>query len=48
MEWQEKEKRHVDQGGIALLGHRGAYAREYVRYRNIRVKKINPELQSRP
>ena len=49
MEWQEKEKRHVDKGGIALQVHGGGdHASEYVRYRNIRVKKLTPALQSKP
>ena len=42
MEWKESEKRHPDQGGIALQVHGGGdHTREFVRYRNIRVKRIN-------
>gem|GEM_PF-3660947 len=42
MEWQQKERRHVDQGGIALHVHGGGdHTSESVRYRNIRVKKLN-------
>jgi hypothetical protein len=41
MEWQEKEKRHPDTGGIALQVHGGGNAtNQFVRYRNIRVKKL--------
>jgi hypothetical protein len=41
MEWQEKELRHPDQGGIALQVHGGGnYTNQFVRYRNIRVKPI--------
>ena len=49
MEWQEKEKRHIDKGGIALQVHGGGdHTSEYVRYRNIRVKKLTHALQSKP
>jgi hypothetical protein len=42
MEWQEKEKRHPDAGGIALQVHGGGdHTKEFVRYRNIRVKVLN-------
>ena len=42
MEWQETEKRHADTGGIALQVHGGGnHTNEFVRYRNIRVKKLN-------
>lgn len=42
MEWQETEKRHVESGGIALQVHGGGdHTKEFVRYRNIRVKKLN-------
>lgn len=41
MEWQEKEKRHPDTGGIALQVHGGGDHKELVRYRNIRVKKLS-------
>ncbi len=41
MEWQEKEVRHPAQGGIALQVHGGGdFTKEYVRYRNIQVKRI--------
>ncbi|MBM3833305.1 MAG: DUF1080 domain-containing protein [Verrucomicrobia bacterium] len=41
MEWTETEKRHPDQGGIALQVHGGGdYTKQFVRYRNIRVKRI--------
>lgn len=42
MEWQEREKRHVESGGIALQVHGGGdHTKKFVRYRNIRVKKLN-------
>lgn len=42
MEWTETEKRHPDAGGIALQVHGGGnFTNQYVRYRNIRVKKLN-------
>lgn len=41
MEWTETEKRHPDTGGIALQVHGGGdHTREFVRYRNIRVKRL--------
>ena len=41
MEWQEKTVRHPDTGGIALQVHGGGdHTKEFVRYRNIRVKKL--------
>jgi hypothetical protein len=41
MEWTETEKRHPDQGGIALQVHGGGDStKQFVRYRNIRVKKL--------
>ncbi|MFO1501217.1 MAG: DUF1080 domain-containing protein [Verrucomicrobiota bacterium] len=41
MEWTETEKRHPDTGGIALQVHGGGdHTKEFVRYRNIRVKPI--------
>ncbi|HEX3726468.1 MAG TPA: DUF1080 domain-containing protein [Pirellulales bacterium] len=41
MEFEDKEKRHPDTGGIALQVHGGGDStREFVRYRNIRVKVI--------
>lgn len=43
MEWQEKEVRHPAQGGIALQVHGGGdHTREFVRYRNIRVRQLAP------
>jgi len=49
MEWQEKERRHVDQGGIALQVHGGGdHTSESVRYRNIRVKKLNSSSPRKP
>ena len=42
MEWQEQELRHPDKGGIALQVHGGGnHVGEFVRYRNIRVKKLD-------
>jgi len=44
MEWQEKEIRHPDTGGIALQVHGGGdHTKEFVRYRNVKVKKLTPE-----
>ena len=41
MEWQEKEVRHPDKGGIALQVHGGGnMTNQFVRYRNIQVKKL--------
>jgi hypothetical protein len=41
MEWTETEKRHPDEGGIALQVHGGGnHTNQFVRYRNIRVKKL--------
>jgi hypothetical protein len=41
MEWKEAEKRHPDKGGIALQVHGGGnFTNQYVRYRNIRVKRL--------
>jgi hypothetical protein len=41
MEWQETEKRHPDTGGIALQVHGGGnMTNQFVRYRNIRIKKL--------
>lgn len=41
MEFEDKEKRHPDAGGIALQVHGGGDStREFVRYRNIRVKVL--------
>jgi hypothetical protein len=42
-DWQETERRHPDTGGIALQVHGGGdLTKQFVRYRNIRVKKITP------
>ena len=42
MEWQEKEVRHPATGSIALQVHGGGnHTNEFVRYRNIRVKKLD-------
>jgi hypothetical protein len=41
MEYQDTEKRLSDKGGIALQVHGGGdYTRQFVRYRNIRVKEL--------
>ena len=41
MEWTEKEVRHPATGGIALQVHGGGnHTNEFVRYRNIRVKRL--------
>ncbi|HVK14222.1 MAG TPA: DUF1080 domain-containing protein [Gemmataceae bacterium] len=41
MEYQDTEKRLADKGGIALQVHGGGdYTKQFVRYRNIRVKEI--------
>ena len=43
MEWQEKEVRHPATGSIALQVHGGGnQTNEFVRYRNIQVKKLQP------
>lgn len=42
MEWKESEKRHPVKGGIALQVHGGGDStKEYVRYRKIRVKRLD-------
>ncbi|MDR3637894.1 MAG: DUF1080 domain-containing protein [Isosphaeraceae bacterium] len=42
MEFVDKEKRHPDKGGIALQVHGGGdHTREFVRYRNVRVKELD-------
>ena len=44
MEWQEKEVRHQAKGGIALQVHGGGdHTKEFVRYRNIQVKRLDPK-----
>jgi hypothetical protein len=41
MEWTEPQKRHPDTGGIALQVHGGGdLTRQFVRYRNIRVRPV--------
>ena len=41
MEWAEKENRHPATGGIALQVHGGGnHTKEFVRYRNVRVKRL--------
>jgi hypothetical protein len=41
MEWTETQKRHPDTGGIALQVHGGGdLTKQFVRYRNLRVKKL--------
>jgi len=41
MEYQDTEKRHQAKGGIALQVHSGGdYTKQFVRYRNIRVKVL--------
>ncbi|VTS03922.1 Uncharacterized protein OS=Planctomyces limnophilus (strain ATCC 43296 / DSM 3776 / IFAM 1008 / 290) GN=Plim_4053 PE=4 SV=1: DUF1080 [Gemmata massiliana] len=42
MEFQDTEKRLADKGGIALQVHGGGdYTKQFVRYRNIRVKDLS-------
>lgn len=42
MEFEDNEKRHPDAGGIALQVHGGGdTTKHFVRYRNIRVKKLD-------
>ena len=42
MEWTDTERRHPDTGGIALQVHGGGdYTKQFVRYRNIRVKRLD-------
>ena len=44
MEWTETQVRHPDQGSIGLQVHGGGdFTRQFVRYRNIRVKRIPPD-----
>lgn len=43
MEYTDTEKRHQDRGGIALQVHGGGdYTKQFVRYRKIRVKSLDP------
>jgi hypothetical protein len=42
MEWSDKEKRHPDKGAVALQVHGGGdFTKQYVRYRNIRIKALD-------
>lgn len=42
MEWQDTQRRHPDQGGIALQVHGGGdFTQQFVRYRKIRVKVLD-------
>jgi hypothetical protein len=42
MEWTETEKRLGDKGGIALQVHGGGdLTKQFVRYRNIRIKRLD-------
>ena len=42
MEWQEKEVRHHGKGSIALQVHGGGdFTKQFVRYRNIQVKRLD-------
>lgn len=42
MEWTETETRHPDRGGIALQVHGGGdWTKHFVRYRNIRVRRLD-------
>ena len=44
MDWTDPMKRHQDEGGIALQVHGGVdHTKEFVRYRNIRVKVLSGE-----
>ena len=43
MEWTDKEKRHPDKGSIGVQVHAGGdFTKQFVRYRNIRVKELAP------
>ena len=42
MDWTEPQKRHPDKGGIGLQVHGGGdFTKQYVRYRNIRIKALD-------
>jgi hypothetical protein len=42
MEYQDTEKRLPDSGGIALQVHGGGdYTKEFVRYRNVKIKLLD-------
>lgn len=46
MEWTESQKRHPDTGSIALQVHGGGdLTRQFVRYRNIRVRPAQPAVK---
>jgi hypothetical protein len=46
-DWQETQRRHPDDGGIALQVHGGGdFTKQFVRYRNVRVKKVNPVVEN--
>ena len=41
IDWKDAKRRHPDQGGIALQVHGGGdYTKQFVRYRNVRVKLL--------
>ena len=43
MEWTDTERRLADRGGIALQVHGGGdFTKQFVRYRNVRVKELEP------
>ena len=45
MEWTDTERRLADRGGIALQVHGGGdFTKQFVRYRNVRVKELSPPL----
>jgi hypothetical protein len=42
--WTDTRKRAPDKGGIALQVHGGGdFTKQFVRYRNIRVKRLDKE-----
>ena len=42
MEWTEKEKRHPVEGGVAVQVHGGGdFTKQYVRYRNVRIRRLD-------
>jgi hypothetical protein len=49
IEWTDKEKRHPDTGGIALQVHGGGnLTKQFVRYRNVQVKRLSPAVKESP
>lgn len=49
MEWKDTQKRLPDTGGIALQVHGGGdLTKQFVRYRNIRVKRLAPPPPAEP